>query len=259
VETKKKILCVDDDVAALATRKLLLNSAGYAVVTADSGRQALELLERGESVDAALLDYVMPGMNGEQLAHRLRADQPMLPLIAVSAIQDLPQTFLDLVDSQVQKGEDPEVLLATVAFVLNRSEPLPAKDGTMSKNTVLCVEDEEPQLRMRQLLFETAGYRVLQAHSAAEALNTFRGERVDLVVLDYWLSGRNGTVLAEEMKRLSPRTPIIMLSGFSALPGEDAAVDIWLRKASIEPEELIAEASRLINLRDQRKRLPREK
>jgi hypothetical protein len=40
-----------------------------------------------------------------------------------------------------------------------------------------------------------------------------------------------------------------MLSGFSSLPGEGAVVDAWLRKAAIEPEELVHEVKRLIGLR----------
>jgi hypothetical protein len=68
--------------------------------------------------------------------------------------------------------------------------------------------------------------------------------------MDYWLSGTggNGTVLAEQMKRHRRQTPIVMLSGFGALPGESAIVDLWLSKSRIEPQELVAEVHRLIEL-----------
>jgi hypothetical protein len=52
------------------------------------------------------------------------------------------------------------------------------------------------------------------------------------------------------MKKLRPRTPIVMLSGFSALPGEGALVDSWMRKSQLEPENLLQEVDRLIELRN---------
>ncbi len=103
----KCILCVDDDASALELRKLLLGAAGYSVLTAGSGTEALEVLEKGANVDLALLDYMMPGMNGDELAEKLRRTHPEIPLVAVSAVGQLPQAFLNILDSRVQKGTGP--------------------------------------------------------------------------------------------------------------------------------------------------------
>jgi CheY-like chemotaxis protein len=118
-----------------------------------------------------------------------------------------------------------------------------------SPKTILCVDDEKLQLQLRKALLESAGFIVLAAQSSEDAMEMFRTHHVDAVVTDYWLSGNNGTALAEQMKRLRPRIPILMLSGFSSLPGEGAVVDAWLRKAEVEPEELIETVNRLIGLR----------
>lgn len=48
------------------------------------------------------------------------------------------------------------------------------------------------------------------------------------------------------MKALRPGVPIVMLSGFPALPGEGAIVDAWLRKAEAEPEDILHEVKRLV-------------
>ena len=243
------VLCVDDDTATLKLRKVLLESAGYSVVTAASGAEALGIAGERNDLRLVLLDYFMPGMNGDELAEELRRQRPNLPLIAVSAVGQLPKSLLDAVDSSVQKGHDPDVLLSVMQAVLERRAAR-ARDGeSTSAQTVLCVEDEQLQLELRKTLLGSAGYRVLQARSAGAALEIFRAEPVDAVVMDYWLSGKNGTAVAEEMKRLRPRTPIVMLSGFSSLPGEGAMVDAWLRKAEIGPEELISEVRRLIGAR----------
>jgi DNA-binding NtrC family response regulator len=65
-------------------------------------------------------------------------------------------------------------------------------------------------------------------------------------------SSGNGTALAEKMKRLRPKVPIVMLSGYASLPGEGAVVDAWVRKGEIDPENLIHEVERLIELRNPR-------
>lgn len=249
----KCILCVDDDPSALELRKLLLGAAGYSVLTAGSGTEALEVLDKGANVDLALLDYMMPGMNGDELAEKLRRKHPGIPLVAVSAVGQLPQAFLNILDSRVQKGQDPEVLLSTVSNILAHS----GKDQTQKDQaqanvpprTILCVEDEEWILTLREKLFESVGFTVLKARSGAQAMELFRAHHVDAVVLDYFLSGMNGTAVATEMKRLRPRIPIVMLSGFASLPGEGAVVDAWLRKGDVEPEDLIKEVSRLIEPR----------
>ncbi len=116
--------------------------------------------------------------------------------------------------------------------------------------TVLCVEDEEPQLKLRKVLFESAGFEFLQARTGVEALELFRTREVSAVVLDYWMSGMNGTVIAEQMKRERPTIPIIILSGWSSLPGETIGiVDTWLVKARVSPEQLLDEVNRLIKSR----------
>ena len=116
-----------------------------------------------------------------------------------------------------------------------------------SGTTVLCVEDEDLQLHCRKQLFESAGFRVLGARTGAEAVELFRSNEVALVVLDYWMAGMNGLAVATELKRLRPRTPIIVLSGLASLPGETIGlVDAWFQKAKVEPEQLLDEATRLV-------------
>ncbi len=247
----QRVLCVDDDPETLELRIRLLEHGGYSVVTAGSGQQALQALGQGTSVDLVLLDYLMPGMNGDELAEQLRQRYPHLPLVVVSAVGQLPAGLMKNVNASVQKGQDPEALLRTISSVLARPQERakPAQEQTTERKTVLCVEDEKVQLKLRKMLLESAGFDVLEAQSARTAMEIFRSSHVDAVVMDYWLSGQNGTALAEEMKGMRPRIPIIMLSGFTSLPGEETIVDSWMRKAEVEPEDLINEITKLIALR----------
>lgn len=116
-----------------------------------------------------------------------------------------------------------------------------------TRMTVLCVEDELEQLEVRKLVLEGGGFEVFGARTSTEALELFRTREISVVVLDYWLSGTTGLVIAEQMKRLRPGIPILMLSGFPSLPGEGiGTVDAWFQKSRIEPEDLIEKVSDLI-------------
>jgi CheY-like chemotaxis protein len=236
------LLCVDDDPGILKLRRTLLESSGYSVLTAESGPEALSILDSRPGIDLVILDYIMPAMKGDELAERLRNTYPRLPLLSVSAVAQLPDSLLRNVDASLQKGEEPEVLLATIADLLrNRT----TANGRGAKK-ILCVEDEDIQLKLRRLLFERAGYTVFEAQSAAAALDVFREHNVHAVVLDYSLSGTDGVSLAGQLKALRPHTPIIMLSGLPAPNSFDGVVDCWYRKFDVEPEELLAKLGSML-------------
>jgi len=69
----KKILIVDDEEDILTSVKMLLESAGYKIKTAMSGKEALRILHK-ESFDLVLLDILMPKLSGRELLEMIRAD-----------------------------------------------------------------------------------------------------------------------------------------------------------------------------------------
>jgi CheY-like chemotaxis protein len=236
------LLCVDDDSGTLKLRRVLLESQGYFVITTESGFEALELLGSNLAVDLVMLDYNMPGMKGDELAQRLRESHPNLPLLSVSGIAELPDLLLKNVDASLQKGEEPQVLLETIGDLLRHG----SLASTPRSKTILCVEDEQLQLKLRRLLFESVGYTVFEALSGAAALEVFRSHNVDAVVMDYSIAGTDGVSLATQLKAFRPGTPIIVLSGSPPESSLEGVVDCWYRKFDIEPEELLAKVHSLL-------------
>ena len=101
----------------------------------------------------------------------------------------------------------------------------------MSKKILLCVDDEVIGLKARKMLLERQGYEVLTAVEGVAGLMVFRENEVAAVVLDYFMPGMNGGVVASAMKRAKPDVPIILLSAYLSLPeAEVAAVDAFLVK-----------------------------
>ena len=84
--------------------------------------------------------------------------------------------------------------------------------------TLLYVDDNSQRLQALQTRLELLGYRVLTAGNGADALEIFNLKQVDLAVLDYYMHGLGGDMVALEMKRARPDVPVIIFSGAFTLP-----------------------------------------
>ena len=103
---KSKILCVDDDLTGLVIRALVLERYGYEVLTATDGEQALKMF-RDHQVDAVLMDYYMPMVDGAYVARAMRHMKPEVPIVMISAANVLPSEALKDSDGFVFKGTPP--------------------------------------------------------------------------------------------------------------------------------------------------------
>jgi len=68
----------------------MLLDLGHSVTEAQSGAHALKLLETGPPFDVVVTDYAMPGMNGFELAQRIKEKNPKLPIILATGYAELP-------------------------------------------------------------------------------------------------------------------------------------------------------------------------
>ncbi len=112
------ILCIDDEVLGLEIRKVVLEREGYAVYTAPDGPTGISLF-RQHPVDAVVLDYAMPGMNGGAVATALREIQPTVPILLLSAYLTLPDEVQQLVTLIANKGDGALSLLGNVRRLLD--------------------------------------------------------------------------------------------------------------------------------------------
>jgi CheY-like chemotaxis protein len=82
-------LLVDDDVLIAGSTVALLEDLGHRVVEAHSGPEALAICESDLSPDLVITDHAMPGMTGSELALRLRARHPKLPILLATGYAEL--------------------------------------------------------------------------------------------------------------------------------------------------------------------------
>ena len=113
---RRLILSVDDEPAILLTRHKILESAGYDVLSAEDGEQALHLFS-SQRVDLVLLDYVMPGLDGGAVAEQMKRCRHSVPIVLVTA-SPIPEETVTCVDYRVMKGQGPVQLLEKIAQLL---------------------------------------------------------------------------------------------------------------------------------------------
>lgn len=110
------VLCIDDNPDVLECEKLFLESFGYIVLTAPSGSEGIELAST-HSVDVVIVDYLMPNMNGHEVAVEMRRLNPEVPIIMLSAAAHVPAQVLRQVDAFIAKDHLASQLLPAIGQV----------------------------------------------------------------------------------------------------------------------------------------------
>ena len=119
----KLILCVDDNDFLLDTLQNYLRAKGFRVIACSNGEMALTLLASG-AVDAVVVDYDMPNMNGGELATAIRSRSPYIPIVMFSGSVDLPAGSFKNVDGFVEKHSGLSSVGRVLESLLSGSESI---------------------------------------------------------------------------------------------------------------------------------------
>ena len=111
------LLYVDDNDLRLEVMTTRLRLLGYHVLTASNGKEAVETFKNNH-VDLAILDYYMPGMNGDLVAIEMKNEKREVPVIIFSGIFTLSEMVIALVDGFVSTSDEPDALVDKIAEVL---------------------------------------------------------------------------------------------------------------------------------------------
>lgn len=147
---KKTVLVVDDerDLVDLMTFNLQRN--GYGVISAGSGLEALDLARR-EKPDLILLDLMLPGIDGNEVARRLKADAATnaIPIIMLTAKSEETDVVVGLTlgaDDYITKPFSVKILLARLNNVLRRNETAGSGDSAMMKAGPLTIDTSKHEV-----------------------------------------------------------------------------------------------------------------
>ena len=118
------ILCIDDEDLGLEIRKMVLEREGFTVITAKDGAAGLAIYGT-VPIDAVIVDYAMPGMNGGQVATMLRDRDPLVPILMLSAYVALPEQVMRVVSATATKGDGAFTLVEQLKQLLLARAPDP--------------------------------------------------------------------------------------------------------------------------------------
>jgi two-component system, NtrC family, sensor kinase len=239
------VLIIDDSPTFREELKSVLESSGYAVVTAGSGEDGLRTAVAARPA-VIVVDGVLPGIDGPTVVRRIRADAALrsTPCILLTGSEERSDELKALdagADAYVRKGEDTQIILARVTAVL-RSAGSPSAVLTTSSllgpKKILTVDDSLTYLHEVAAQLRQEGYDVIPARSGEEALELLSVQSVDCILLDLVMPGLSGQ---ETCRRIKGSTawrdiPLIMHTALeeqaAMIEGINAGADDYIAKSS---------------------------
>lgn len=115
------VLCIDDNENILELHKALLEGYGHSVLIAADGASGIAL-SRNRAIDAIVVDFNMPGMDGGQVAEIIAKERPTVAVVVCSGHTDaIPEPLRWFADALVEKADGTDALLSTLAKLIDRS------------------------------------------------------------------------------------------------------------------------------------------
>jgi two-component system cell cycle response regulator len=261
------ILITEDHVDNLELMNYLLRAFGYATLAATDGITGLDMALR-EDPDLILCDIHLPGIDGLELARRLKQDARLrpVPLVAITALAMVggrervlgagfdgylpkpinPETFVSSIETFLKPDDrrQPDRRLATTR------EP-EAERAVMTpapiRGTILVVDNVPANLELAQSIFEPSGFRVMLAGNLSSAMALAKQTRPDVVLSDVNMPEGSGFELARRIKS-DPQlqtVPVVLIS--ATLPPDITAEEALAMGANkfvrrpIDPMALLEE------------------
>lgn len=264
-----RVLIVDDNKAAREIAIEQIRQQGMIHDFASSGMDALDMLhdaaKKGTPYEMAILDYMMPGMDGLELASRInsdpdlrktsllmvssapsRGDSEHLHAIGINGYLTKPVSGTDIVRAlsaikSMRDGTSDYALITrhSLREVDNRKILEDSLDANFEGIRILLAEDNPTNQMVATTMLEKMGCHVTHAHNGLEAVKQVKQRHFDLIFMDCNMPEMDGFEAARAVRNLETResfgkTPIIALTAY-AMKGDDqkcfaAGMDDYITK-----------------------------
>ncbi len=242
---KKRILVIDDDPDAVYLLQENLNQQEFEIIGARNGSDGARMAREGHP-QAILLDIVMPGADGWQVLHDLKADP---------VTSNIPVVFLTIVDKKALGFQ-----LGAAGYLLKPLDPVEVRDtlkhviGTTDRQPkrVLVVDDDPNIADMLRQFLPESDFSLDSALDGVAGLKTVEANRPDIILLDIIMPRLDGFGVIEKL-HADPKTrdlPILVISAKDLTVAESTklkqTVTLVMKKQGFEGKKLVDEINNVL-------------
>jgi CheY-like chemotaxis protein len=257
-------LVVDHNRTQCSVLSSYMTDWGVTVTTADSGQTALRTLRaaasHGHPFAVAVIDLLMPGMDGLELANAMQMSPSLVAQVVLMTNygdeRNLGGSAVDAILSKPVKEQDLHTsvrvalgLQATVQSVPHMTPQIPSRIGSPAMGKLLLVEDNVINQKVAVAILSGAGYEVESVNDGAAAVQASLDNNYDAILMDCQmpeLDGYEATVAIRAHEGLLRHTPIIAMTAGARREDEDrcldAGMDSYLSKP-VRKDTLLATVS----------------
>ncbi|MFH1118685.1 MAG: response regulator [Bacteroidota bacterium] len=268
----RKVLIVDDNQTNRQILRFQFESWGMNPLLAATGSEALNIIESESRFDLIVLDLQMPGMDGVELAGRIREINMKgnVPLMLLSSSGDLGHLRGELFAGQLSKPVRLKELFQEVLHIMSevqRKEINPEKQGeidfTLSSRfplRILIAEDNLVNQKLTISLLNLMGYKVDAVINGKEAVDILYEKDFDVILMDIQMPEMSGIEATIRIRELVPATrqPLIIALTANAMAGdrekclESGMVDYMAKPININQlQEMIIKWGTILHSKNQ--------
>ena len=196
------VLIVDDDIELTEALADVLELSAVTVSVANSGEQALDLLQR-QRFDCVLIDIMMPGLSGVETLKRARELSPGSVIILMTAY-----SVDELIDEAKREGA-----LAVLKKPIDVDSFTRFLHQFKARSSVLIVGDDAAFCQTMRNELAPRGYRTFIAKDIAQALTTVSLNQYEIVLMSQGRKNQEGIEALIAIRELNPKVTFVLLSG----------------------------------------------
>lgn len=198
-----RILIVDDDHRMARTLMDILNVKGYQADAVFSGEEALRKV-KAISYDCVLSDIKMPEIDGVELFREIKAEQPDLPVVLMTAYAG---------DKLVKEGLK-EGAIASLTKPIDIDTMLSFFSSLRKEQVIVIVDDDPAFCKILGDILKTRNFTVIEIGDPWDLKEVIKDDGRIIVLLDMKLKGIDGLDVLQDIQEQQPNLPVILVTGY---------------------------------------------
>ena len=260
----KKILVVDDNLTNRCILKNQLEIWKMTPTLANSGLEALEVLEKQNHFDLILTDMQMPDMDGCELAGHIKKLYPKLPMILLSSVGDESSKkyeglFKSILTKPIKQEMLCKVMINELRGKINTAQKADAVAKTLSADfadnhplKILVAEDNIINQKLALKVLVKLGYEPDLAENGKQALEMTEAEQYDLIFMDVQMPEMDGIEATKNIRNYLEKQPMIIAMTANAMQEDKenclkSGMDDFLSKP-VKLEEIVGMLTKWSNI-----------